>query len=70
VFLAIALAGLVMVVCYVVWLAHKAADVLGEAGVLADQAGQLAELLSGIGTTEDQRSDGAGRRLEDGFGRR
>lgn len=48
VFAAIAVAGLVMMVCYAVWLAHKTADVLSEVTVLADRGGQLAELLGQI----------------------
>jgi hypothetical protein len=52
VFVAIALVGLVMVGCYVVWLAHKTADVLSEITVLADRAGQLGELLGQIQSGE------------------
>jgi hypothetical protein len=48
VFVAIAVAGLVMVVCYAVWLAHKSADLWSEVGVLSDRAGQLAELVAQI----------------------
>ena len=48
VFGGIALAGLVMLICYVVWLAHKAADVISEIQVLAERADQLAMLLSQI----------------------
>ena len=48
VFAGIALAGLVMVGCYAVWLAHKGADLLSEIGVLADRGGQLVTLLSRI----------------------
>jgi hypothetical protein len=48
VFVGIAVAGLVMLVCYAVWLAHKTADLLSEVSVLADQAGQLGELLGQI----------------------
>ena len=48
VFVGIAVAGLVMVGCYAVWLAHKTSDVLSELGVLADQAGRLAELAGEI----------------------
>jgi hypothetical protein len=48
-FLVLAVAALVVLVCYAVWLAHKTADVLSEVGVLADQAGQLADLLGEIG---------------------
>jgi hypothetical protein len=44
----IALAGLVMVISYGVWLAHKAADVMSEVGVLADRAEQLFDLLAQI----------------------
>ena len=35
VFGGIAVAGLVMVICYAVWLAHKASDVMSEVVVLA-----------------------------------
>ena len=45
VFAGIALAGLVMVGCYAVSLAHKGADLLSEVGVLADRGGQLVTLL-------------------------
>jgi hypothetical protein len=48
VFAAIAVAGLIMVICYAVWLAHKTADVMSEVTVLADRGGQLAELLGQI----------------------
>lgn len=48
VFAAIAVAGLVMLVCYAVWLSHKAADVLSEVGVLADRGAQFGELLAQI----------------------
>ncbi|MFP5283519.1 MAG: hypothetical protein ACLGIF_08730 [Actinomycetes bacterium] len=48
----IALVGLAMVVAYGVWLAHKAADVMSEVRVLADRAGQLAELAGQIEVPE------------------
>ncbi len=48
-FLTIAVGGVVMVVCYAVWLAHKASDVYSEVAVLAGQAAELAELASEIG---------------------
>ena len=48
VFGGIALVGLVMLISYGVWLAHKAGDVLSEIQVLADRADQLADLLSQI----------------------
>ena len=54
VFGGIALVGLVMLISYGVWLAHKAADVMGEVGVLADRAGQLADLLAQIEIAEPE----------------
>jgi hypothetical protein len=48
VFAGIAVAGLVMVISYVVWLVHKASDVMSEVAVLLERSGQLAELLSQI----------------------
>jgi hypothetical protein len=48
IFAGIAVAGLIMVISYVIWLAHKTSDVMSEVGVLGDRAGQLAELLSQI----------------------
>jgi hypothetical protein len=48
VFLVLAVAALAVLVGYAVWLAHKTADVLGELGQLAEQAGQLGDLLAQI----------------------
>lgn len=48
VFVGIAVVGLIVIVSYVIWLAHKAADVIGELTVLGDRAAQLAELLGQI----------------------
>ncbi len=48
VFGGIALVGLIVLISYGVWLAHKAADVMSEMAVLADRADQLAALLSQI----------------------
>ena len=48
VFGGIALVGLIVLISYGVWLAHKAADVMSEVAVLADRADQLAALLSQI----------------------
>lgn len=48
VFGGIGVAGLVMVICYAVWLAHKTADVMSELAVLADRTGRIADLLSQI----------------------
>ena len=44
----IAVVGLVVLVCYGVWLAHKAADVMSEVRVLTDRAGQLGDLLAQV----------------------
>ena len=56
VFVAIALVGLVMVVCYGVWLAHKAADVMSEVSVLADRGAEFAELLGQISMPDAARA--------------
>ena len=48
IFIGIAVGGLVMLVCFVVWLAHKASDLFAELRVLGERAGQGAELLSRI----------------------
>ena len=48
----IAVAGLIMVISYVIWLAHKASDVMSEVVVLCDRAGQLMELLSQVQVPE------------------
>jgi hypothetical protein len=48
VFGGIALAGLVMLISYAIWLAHKAADVWSEVDMLAVRANQLAQLLAQI----------------------
>jgi len=61
VFLGIAAAGLVMLICYAVWLAHLTADVLGEVAMLGERAGELADLLGEIGAPDDQHRDVDGR---------
>ncbi len=48
VFGGIALAGLIMLVCYAVWLAHKTSDVFSELNVLAERTGKMMELLAQI----------------------
>jgi hypothetical protein len=48
VFGAIALAGLVMLISYAVWLAHKAADLYSEIEMLGTRASELAALLERI----------------------
>lgn len=56
VFGGIALAGVVMVVCYGVWLAHKAADVMSELGMVSGQLGRLGALVAQIQPTPYARS--------------
>lgn len=53
VYLGIALAGLVMVACFAVWLWRKAMVLLDEAGVLLQRADQLAGILEQIGQPQD-----------------
>ncbi len=48
VFGGIALAGLIMLVCYGVWLAHKASDLYSEIEMLGTRAGELAALVERI----------------------
>jgi hypothetical protein len=55
VFAAIALAGLILVICYGVWLAHKAADVISEVTVLAERGAQIAEVLGQISVPDPAR---------------
>jgi hypothetical protein len=52
VFGGIALAGLVMLIAYAVWLAHKASDVMSEIRVLAERGDQLAGLVAQIQVPE------------------
>ena len=64
VFGGIAVAGLVMLICYGVWLAHKAADVMSEVAVLADRTGELAGLLAQIEIPDPSRPTQADLRSE------
>ena len=52
VFGGVAVVGLVMLIAYAVWLAHKTSDVMSEISVLADRGDQLAELLRQISVPE------------------
>ena len=52
VFVGIALAGLIMCICYAVWLAHKAADVWSEVDQLALRAAEFADLVGRIQVPE------------------
>ncbi|HKX16307.1 MAG TPA: hypothetical protein VJN19_14020 [Propionibacteriaceae bacterium] len=63
VFVGIGLAGLIMLICYAVWLAHKASDLFSELDMLATRADELAELVRQINLPEpafqpDWRSNG------------
>ncbi|MGC3992545.1 MAG: hypothetical protein QM779_00160 [Propionicimonas sp.] len=48
VFGGIALAGLIMVVSYAVWLWHKASDLFSELEMLGTRANELADLIGQI----------------------
>jgi hypothetical protein len=52
VFVGIGLAGLIMLISYAVWLAHKTSDVFSELEMLAVRADELAKLLSQIRVPE------------------
>jgi hypothetical protein len=52
VFAGIGLAGAVMLICYAVWLAHKASDLFSELDMLAARADELAQLLAQIKVPE------------------
>lgn len=52
VFGGIAVAGLIMLVAYAIWLAHKASDVFAELRVLGQRTGKLAELAAQIQVPE------------------
>ena len=56
VFGGIAVAGLLMVGAYAVWLAHKASDVFAELKVLGQRTGKLAELAAQIQLPEPSGS--------------
>lgn len=62
VFVGIGLAGLIMLISYAVWLAHKASDLFSELDMLAVRAGELGDLLAQIRVPEsallpDPRND-------------
>ena len=48
VFVAIGLAGLIMLISYAVWLTHKASDLFSELDMLAVRAGEFADLVAQI----------------------
>ena len=55
VFGGIALAGLVMLVCYAVWLIHKASDVMSEVRVLLSRGDRLAAIVGQVGVPQQTR---------------
>jgi tRNA C32,U32 (ribose-2'-O)-methylase TrmJ len=62
VFGSIGLAGAIMLICYAVWLAHKASDLFSELEMLAVRADELAGLVGQINVPErafqpDRHSD-------------
>lgn len=64
IFAGIALAGLITVVSYGVWLAHKASDVLSEIDMLGKRAEELAELAGQV-RFEQATAGSAGARFAD-----
>ncbi|MGL5405698.1 MAG: hypothetical protein ACRDAX_02745 [Propionibacteriaceae bacterium] len=48
IFCVIALAGLVMLVFYAIWMCHKAADLTSELSMMAKNLQQISELASQI----------------------
>jgi hypothetical protein len=52
VFVGIGLAGLIMLISYAVWLAHKASDLFSELDMLVVRAGELSDLLAQIRVPE------------------
>jgi len=55
VFGGIALAGLIMLIAYAVWLAHKTADVMSEVRVVLDRTDQFFALVGQIQPPEPSR---------------
>jgi hypothetical protein len=55
VFGGIALAGLVMLVCYAIWLIHKTSDVMSEVRVLLNRGDQLAAIVGEIEVSQRTR---------------
>ena len=52
VFVGIGLVGLIMLISYAVWLAHKTSDLFSELDMLAVRANELSELVSQIKVPE------------------
>ena len=54
----IALAGLITVASYAVWLAHKASDLFSELEMLGERATELADILGRLQPELPGRTDG------------
>jgi hypothetical protein len=52
VFVGIGLAGVIMLISYAVWLAHKASDLFSELDMLAVRAGEFADLVGQVQVPE------------------
>jgi hypothetical protein len=63
---AIAVAGLAMVVGYARWLWHKASDVMSEVAVVSDRLGQLGTLLAQVQPLSPTRVPGAAGHQSEG----
>jgi hypothetical protein len=61
VFVGIALAGLIMLICYAVWLAHKTSDVMSELRVLGERTQKMLDLLGQIEVRDIGDHASAGR---------
>lgn len=59
IFAGIAVAGLITVVSYAVWLAHKASDLMSEIQMLGTRAEELGELVGQVRFEPSASSGGA-----------
>jgi len=64
VFGGIAVAGLIMLIAYAIWLAHKAADVFAEVKVLGNRADQFLQLTAQIEVPESALESVKATRLQ------
>ena len=56
IFLGIAVIGFISMVCWAVWLFHKAADVYSEIQMLGKRGQEIADLLSQLNLEPESRS--------------
>ncbi|MDR1238323.1 MAG: hypothetical protein LBK28_08775 [Propionibacteriaceae bacterium] len=52
-FLGIALGGIVMLICYAVWLAHKASDLFSELEMLGTRAEEFGNIVGKLALTSE-----------------